>query len=65
MTTCPRKRSDSSPCVVTDGDICYAFGWAQRPVCVTCGAGPAMTGVPQPADWDQMVKDYMDGQRKR
>lgn len=64
---CPHKRSDMTPCVIEDGDICYGFAGLhdQSPVCVGCGRGPATTGVPAPEGWDEQVRQYLDAQRRR
>lgn len=65
MTVCPRKRSATTPCVVTDGEVCYAFGIGNQPVCVSCGATPRMTGVlVDAAEWDAKVEEHLKGQRK-
>lgn len=39
---CPRKRSDMTPCVITDGPICYATDGR----CVGCYQPPSITKVP-------------------
>jgi hypothetical protein len=62
--SCDRAKSDMTPCVIRDGDICYAMDNADLPVCVGCGSKPAQTGVPKPADWDKQVADYAKKARR-
>jgi hypothetical protein len=41
-----------TPCVIEDGDICYAEkGPAREPICVGCERTPDQTGVPRPKVW--------------
>jgi hypothetical protein len=42
---CPRQQSDTTPCVVVYGPICYTLGAYRRPMCAGCDAGPTTTGV--------------------
>lgn len=54
--TCPRKRSDMTPCVITDGIICYTLDSFRHPICVGCEKGPEVTGVA--VDADKLRADY-------
>ena len=45
LTTCPRKKSDMTPCVVTDGILCYVYTPYHGAICVGCERGPPTTGV--------------------
>ena len=67
MMRCPRKKTDMTPCVVTDGPVAYAiYSRAnQRPICVGCERSPATTGVPEPADWNEQCQKYFDDEEKR
>lgn len=46
LKSCPRKKSDMTPCVVTDGAICYTLDSYGYPICVGCERGIHITGVP-------------------
>ncbi|MGL3213560.1 hypothetical protein QA639_09870 [Bradyrhizobium pachyrhizi] len=61
MKRCDRKRSDMTPCVITDGADAYSFESDQdtHPICVGCGRSPQVTGVAPPADWAEQVADYL------
>jgi hypothetical protein len=67
MTTCPRKKSDTTPCVITDGPVAYAFRSEVNPspICVGCEQGPRFTGVAPPADWDEQVRAYLEKEQRR
>jgi hypothetical protein len=53
---CSRQRSALTPCVVVDGPICYTLGPYRRPVCVSCGMGPTITGVG--VDVDALTRQF-------
>jgi len=53
--TCAYKKSDMTPCVITDGEICFAFGQGDEPICVGCERGYKTIGVPRPKDWDSII----------
>lgn len=55
MNGCPYKKSDMTPCVITDGAICYAMNSRDEPICVGCERTPEQTGVARPADWAEQV----------
>jgi len=48
---CPYAKSDMTPCVLRDGDICWAFGFGDAPICVGCERSPRTLGVPAPKPW--------------
>jgi hypothetical protein len=54
---CEYARSDMTPCVIRDGDICYAEDGRHRPICVGCERTPEQTGVPRPKDWNKIVRN--------
>jgi len=58
MKECNYKRSSMTPCVVTDGDMCYAMDSRDNPICVGCSRTPAQTGVPAPDNWKEVVSEY-------
>src|SRR5215472_10963137 len=58
MKTCEYKKSDMTPCVITDGAVCYAMNSRDQPICVGCERTPVQTGVLPPADWIQQVAEY-------
>jgi hypothetical protein len=55
---CPYARSDMTPCVLKDGEICFAMNSADEPICVGCERSPKTLGVDPPANWKQTVADY-------
>ena len=55
---CPYAKSDMTPCVLRDGDVCYAMGLDDKPVCVGCGRAPHELGREPPADWEETVAQY-------
>ena len=52
MKKCSVKRSEMTPCVITDGPICYAENSQGKPICVGCERAPNLTGVEPPKDWN-------------
>jgi hypothetical protein len=62
---CAYARSDMTPCVVRDGNICYAMNSRDEPICVGCERTPAQTGVPPPKDWAQQVAEYEAKSQRR
>jgi hypothetical protein len=51
MIDCPYARSDMTPCVLRDGDICYAETLRREPICVGCERTPAELGRTPPEPW--------------
>ena len=58
MKDCPYARSDMTPCVRRDGDMCWAMDANDQPICVGCEHSPQTLGLPPPADWDATVAAY-------
>jgi hypothetical protein len=58
MRQCPYAKSADTPCVIRDGDDCYAMDSSDRPICVGCEHSPEFLGRKPPADWDKIVADY-------
>lgn len=58
MARCQYAESDDTPCVVNDGDKCWAMDWMDKPICVGCGKYPKTIGRAAPADWAQTVEKY-------
>lgn len=56
--TCAFKRSDMTPCVITDGPVCYAANSADRPICVGCERPPSATGVAPEPDFAEALAAY-------
>ena len=49
---CPYAKSDMTPCVLRDGDVCYAESFPSgKPVCVACGRTPDQLGREWPRKW--------------
>jgi hypothetical protein len=63
--TCPYAKSDMTPCVIRDGDICYAMGSYDNPICVGCELTPEQTGVPEPKDWAGQCAEYRRESERR
>jgi hypothetical protein len=61
---CPYAKSDMTPCVRRDGDVAFAMGSADNPICVGCEKTPAALDVPPPKDWAKMVRDYQRKTRR-
>jgi hypothetical protein len=55
---CPYAKSDMTPCVLRDGEICFALSSHDEPICVGCERSPKTLGVPRPANWAKIVADY-------
>ena len=55
---CKYAKSEMTPCVMKDGDICWAFGNDEKPVCVGCEHSPKFLGVPYPKNWKATVARY-------
>lgn len=53
LKQCLRKKSDMTPCVITDGPICYAENARGYPICVGCERGPKVTGVLPHEGWKE------------
>lgn len=47
-----------TPCVLKDGDTCYAMSIADTPICVGCGRSPEALGRLRPVDWAKTVAEY-------
>jgi hypothetical protein len=62
---CPYAKSDTTPCVLRDGEICFAFDVNDEPICVGCEHTPKTLGVPRPKDWNKMVERYHKQGRRR
>jgi hypothetical protein len=52
MSECAYAKSDMTPCVIRDGDVCWADDGHGNPICVGCERGPSTLGVPSPAGWN-------------
>jgi hypothetical protein len=65
MIACPYAKSDMTPCVRRDGDICWAMNWRHEPICVGCERSPETLGLPRPADWEKTVAEYEAEDRDR
>lgn len=63
--SCPYAKSDMTPCVIRDGDTCWAMDGADKPICVGCEHTPQFLGLPPPANWSRTVSDYYAKQRGR
>jgi len=63
--SCPYAKSDMTPCVLKDGEMCFAMDTADQPICVGCEKSPASLGVARPADWDMTVANYYATQKTR
>ena len=50
---CPYAKSDMTPCVLRDGEICFAMNELEQPICVGCERTPAQLGVPYPTDQER------------
>lgn len=56
---CDYAKSDMTPCVIRDGDMCYG-GWTPAtPRCVGCGRSPEQIGVPAAADYGKTFERYV------
>ena len=55
---CRYAKSDMTPCVLRDGEICFAMDANDEPICVGCERSPKTLGVPRPKDWTRTVADY-------
>lgn len=53
--SCAHKKSDMTPCVITDGPVAYCEDSRSNPICVGCERPPEATGVKPPKDWDELV----------
>ena len=62
--TCAFRKSDMTPCVIVDGDYCYAANLHDEPICVGCERKPKHTGVPAPASFASDLAAYK-AKRKR
>jgi hypothetical protein len=62
---CPHARNDMTPCVLRDGEMCFAMDSADRPICVGCERSPKMLGVPFPKDWAKTVANYKRKHERR
>jgi hypothetical protein len=47
-----------TPCVLKDGDICYAMNSRDNPICVGCERSPEALGRSRPVGWAKTVADY-------
>ena len=63
--TCPYAKSNMTPCVLRDGDICYAVSPAGNPICVGCERSPASLGREPPKDWDKTLREDQARHRRR
>jgi hypothetical protein len=54
---CPHTRSDMTPCVLRDGDICWADKFDGKPICVGCERTPKELGLPAPVPWPRPASD--------
>lgn len=59
---CRYAKSDMTPCVLKDGEICFAMDSRDEPICVGCEHGPKFLGVPFPANWERLVAAYKERQ---
>lgn len=60
-TACPWAKSEMTPCVIKDGQICFALSLNNNndnPICVGCGRSPEQIGVDAPKDWAEQIADY-------
>ena len=57
---CPYAKSFMTPCVLKDGDVCFAMDANDKPICVGCERSPATLGVPFPANWKRLVAAYKE-----
>lgn len=55
---CPYAKSDTTPCVIRDGIICYVASSFNKPICVGCERSPKVTGVPVHASWEKELTEY-------
>jgi len=56
MKRCPYAKSNMTPCVLRDGDICYAMDNNDNPICVGCERTPAQLKRPPPKNWAATVQ---------
>ncbi len=52
IVNCGYAKSDMTPCVLRDGDVCYAEDISGRPICVGCERTPKMLNRPWPEGWE-------------
>lgn len=52
---CVYAKSDMTPCVRRDGDVCWAVNARDEPICVGCERSPETLGLHRPADWTKTV----------
>jgi hypothetical protein len=63
MADCPYAKSDMTPCVRRDGDVCWAFASDGQPICVGCERRPRQLGLPGPAVWPPQPERRPQGRR--
>jgi predicted Fe-S protein YdhL (DUF1289 family) len=63
MRQCPYAKSDTTPCVLRDGEICFAMDSRDLPICVGCERSPKAIGVPFPRDWTKIVAKAKKGKK--
>jgi hypothetical protein len=44
-----------TPCVLRDGDICWADKFDNKPICVGCELTPEQLGLPAPDPWPRRL----------
>jgi predicted Fe-S protein YdhL (DUF1289 family) len=59
---CSHAKSDTTPCVLRDGDMCFAMDSRDDPICVGCERTPDQIGVAAPKDWAKTVADFKAAQ---
>lgn len=62
---CPFKKSETTPCVVTDGPNAYGADAVDQPICVGCERKPFRTGIAAPSDWDEQMAEARAKEKRR